>query len=212
VICPPWSPEDDGLPLPFGGEDETPPGCHIGTFGQDDGRVVCSFPPGEIVAIPEPLGLRQPIEVKVILARNDNPLPDDFACGPISAVATTITPFGAAGKPYLPASTEFPSKSLFFADLYRATMFLSEPNPHVQIPDDQKPPPPTGVIAEALAEAEGVADFGLASGEWRYLLEAGSYVSIAVYGECIPKSHPDGYLGIAGVIPPPQPRINPGAP
>lgn len=218
VICPPWSPDDDQSPLPFpvpipsGGEDQTPPGCHIGSFGQDDGRVVCSFPPGEILAIPEPLGQRQPIEVKVILARNDNLLPEDFACGPISAVATTITPRGAIGQPYLAASTEFPSRSLFFGNLYPATMFLSKPNPHVQIPDDQKPPPPEGLIAEAFAETEDILGFGLASSEWRYLLEAGSFVSIVVYGECIPKTYPDTYLGIAGEIPPPQPRITPGAP
>ena len=216
VICPPWSPDNDQspFPFPFGGADEIPPGCHIGTFGQDDGRVVCSFPPGEIVAIPEPLGQRQPIEVKVILARNDNPLPDDFACGPISAVATTITPFGAIGKPYIPASTEFPYKSLFLIpDLYTATMFLSEPNPHVQVPDENQPPPPTGVIADVIeAVAEGVDGFGLASNEWRYLLEPGSFVGITVYGACIPLTHADGPFGVAGVIPTPQPRITPGAP
>ena len=215
IICPPWSlPEaPDNLPFPLGGGDEpeTPPGCRLGR-GEDRGRVVCSSPPGEIVAIPEPLGQRQPIEVEVVLARNENPLPDDFACGPIYAVATNITPRGAMGEPYLPASSDFPSESIFaLPDLFGLSLFLSEPNPHVEIPDDQKPPPPTELLGEAF---DAAFPFGgvFATSEWKYLLEAGSYVSIAVYGECIPETHPDTYLGIAGEIPPPQPRITPGAP
>ncbi|HKY61561.1 MAG TPA: hypothetical protein VJP59_11175, partial [Gemmatimonadota bacterium] len=43
------------------------PGCSLGTFGQDEGKVMCSYPPRHTAAIPEPLGGLQPIQVDVWL-------------------------------------------------------------------------------------------------------------------------------------------------
>jgi hypothetical protein len=219
VICPPQKSAELPVPgLPGTVQVyETPPGCHIGSSGQDSGKVVCSYPPGEIVAVPEPLGTRQPMEVKVRLARNDNPLPDDFACGPIYATATTITPRGAIGQPYLPASSAFPSENRFLPGFYGQSVWLSEPNPHVEIPDDKKPPPATGLIEDAITaalieEAATALSGPRPTNEWKYLLEEGSFVSIVVYGQCIPKTYGEGAYGVVGVIPPPQPRIMPGEP
>jgi hypothetical protein len=77
-----------------------------------------------------------------------------------------------------------------------------------------KPPPPTGMMGEIIGAAVGEAIAGstFASSEWKYLLEEGSYVAVTIWGECIPKTGLDGPYGIAGVIPPPLPRMTPGVP
>jgi hypothetical protein len=207
VFCPPYTP----LSL-FGGE-PPPTGCNLETFGADEGKVRCSYPPVATEAIPEPRGQRQPIEIRVVLFRNDNPLPDDFACGPIYAAATTVTPYGAVGQPYLAASAPIPSGDLFGIGFHTVTLRLNEPNPHVKIPEDKKPPDLAGdLVAGIIGEATDFVPGTVASNEWRYLLEAGSYVGVSVFGQCIPKSQADGPFGVAGVIPPPLSRMTPGVP
>lgn len=207
VICPPWFFQTN-----------PPPGCHVETdfFGEPTGKVKCSMPPGTTVAVPEPLGQYQPTKIRVTLARNDNPMPEGFQCGPISAVLTTLTPWGASGHPYLPTTAPTPAGSGFLGlGIHNLTMWANEPNPHVFIPAEKKPPL---TVPESIADAlQAVGDIGemagfFSSNNWKYLLAGGSAVGVKVSGDCITETTGGGQLGIAGVIPHPEPRITPGAP
>lgn len=203
VICPPWFFQTD-----------PPPGCHLEKdfFGEPTGKVKCWMPPGGTVAVPEPLGQYQPIKIRVSLARNDNPLPEGFECGPISAVITTLTPWGASGHPYLPATAPTPTGSGFLGlGIHNLTMWAGEPNPHVLIPAEKLPPltEPGPIPVVAVDEAGKVVGGNI---NWKFLLAGGSAVGVRVSGECIPETSGGGELGIAGLIPHPQPRITPGAP
>jgi hypothetical protein len=201
VFCPP-------LIGAFGSE--LPAGCYEETFGADAGRILCNKPSVETVAIPEPRGQHQPIRVDVLLTRNENPLPDDFSCPPISAVATTVTPYGATGQPYLPASEDIPTVGFFGQEIYFVTLWLSEPNPHVEIPAEKKPP--LSAVEEFGAAISGAVDpLGFtASSDWRYLLEAGSAVGVKVNGPCIAETQAEGPFGVVDLIPDPLPRMTPG--
>ncbi|MGH7563512.1 MAG: hypothetical protein ACREK5_03700 [Gemmatimonadota bacterium] len=123
VICP----KDTYVKVAFGSGGSVP-GCSLGTFGQDQGKVVCSYPPRHSVAIPEPLGQRQPIKVDVWLAQNDKPVSKSLSCESISAVVTTVTPKGSVGQPYMPA-TAATGKALFSTDLHKVTLWLDKPKP-----------------------------------------------------------------------------------
>lgn len=131
------------------------PGCKVGTFGADEGKVVCSYPAREYVATPEPFGQRQPIKVMVGLARNEN-APPNLLCESISAVVTTKTPTGAVGQPYLPVMA--PVQDVF--NIHTATLWLDNPGSNAE--SLLEPGSVIGVrvfgpcVSETHAEAVGV--------------------------------------------------------
>lgn len=205
VVCPPWFP---GMPF----APSTPPaGCYLGSFGLDVGKVICNPPPVETVAIPEPRGQRQPIEIRVLLQRNQNPLPEGFVCGPIYASATSISPQGAVGQPYVPASAGIEFSDFWGTGLHVVTLWLDTPNPHVQVPDEKKPVSDNPIV-DLLSDAVDVVGGPVAGNQWTYLLQAGSFVGVTVYGDCIPQSQAAGPFGVAGIVSDPLPRMYPGQP
>ena len=191
-----------------------PKGCSL-TYDYDPKGPHCTTPPPERVAIPEPRGHHQPIRVDVKIQRNGNPLPADFQCGPITAEVTTLTPDGAVGQPYLPATA---STRIVYDPAYEAgwvqqqqfTLWLHEPNPFVVL---DKPELPAWVT-----EMKGVLDDTLGSlvsvtnSDWAHLLAPGSLVGVKVYGDCVGEKYAgEGSFGVVGKIPPPLPRITPGS-
>jgi hypothetical protein len=201
VVCPPFV--------------KVPEGCFEQTdsFGPVPPGVICPKPPPERVAIPEPRGHHQPIRVDVKIERNGNPLPANFQCPPISAEATTITPSGAIGQPYLAATT---TKDITYDPLFESgwvqqqqfTLWLREPNPFVTLAPENLPPE-----QQAAAQlSEKLFGIGPSAGGWESLLVPGSLVGIRVFGDCIGEAFPDTgpWGGIVGAIPPPLPRITPG--
>ncbi|HKY61632.1 MAG TPA: hypothetical protein VJP59_11540, partial [Gemmatimonadota bacterium] len=63
--------------------------------------------------------------------RNDNPLPKTNNCSSVSAVVTTVTPQGAVGQPYLPATAPL-GKGLFATDMHKVTLWLDKPGPNAE--------------------------------------------------------------------------------
>lgn len=202
IVCPPTT----KLMAGFG---QTPQGCHLGNFGQDDGKTVCALPPADIDVVPEPRGEFRPIVVKVILKRNDNPMPEDFACGPLTAQVTTLNQQGASGQPYLPATKSFPGGGgILGTGLHVVHLVLSEPNTSILIPAEKKPPNP---LEDLFGDIAG--DFLGAStptSDWKHLLSAGSLAGVKVSGDCIQEAQGGGDFGVAGIIPDALPRISPG--
>lgn len=204
VTCTPWAPGGVFFPP------EPPPGCHVGTWGADKGKVLCTAPPADIEALPEPYGQHQPIKVTVVLQRNENPMPEGFQCGPIQAEVTTLNPYGGAGQPYLPAIEPLPTgQGLFGTGTHVLTLWLSEPNPHVSLPAEKKPPVPE--ILQSALDAIGGSFSSVETQDWKHLLVGGSLAGVKVTANCITPTQGGGEFGVAGVIPPARPRMTPGA-
>lgn len=203
VICP-----QPGLFEPL------PTGCnYANSYGKD--TVVCTKPPPVRVATPEPRGHQQPIRVDVAIQRNGKRLPEDFHCGPISAIATTITPTGAVGQPYLAAAsmTDITYDHSFDAGWVQQqhfTLWLHEPNPFVEIEPDKLPVKP-GWINDVEEFVNDMFPGAANSSLWQELLVPGSLVGVKVWGDCIGEVNAGkDSLGVVGVVGPPLPRIKAG--
>jgi hypothetical protein len=206
-------PQGDKVICPDTGLFQDPPvGCWREAYGADKGKVKCSKPPTEIEAIPEPRGQQQPIRVDVVLKRNENLMPEGFVCPPIYALATTITPRGAVGEPYLAAFAPIGPPILPGIDTYHVTLWLSEPNPAAVIPADKRPPPPPSETTNSggVGTTQHVLSAVGPGYDWMFLLEEGSLLGVQVFGDCIPKTTADGPFGVAGKVPAPLPRLIPG--
>jgi hypothetical protein len=168
--------------------------------------------------VAEPRGVHQPIRVDVTIRRNGNPLPADFHCGPVSAVATTVTPYGAVGQPYLAAASvsdvayDYSFDAGWVQDR-TFTVYLHEPNPSVHIAPENMPPESDldDLLGDVLNAALGDLGNVIQSSAWESLLVPDSVVGVKVWGDCVGEaSAGEEPLHVAAVVPPPLPRITPG--